>query len=126
MQVAGGGGGANFYSGECVYANAYESRAQPLQIGCSVRVTRCLRAPVPARISLGGSKLVQPQRFSFVLSNDKAIVVHVAQAALRLIQVLRCSELIQRNRLGYILRKASFTTPIQPAERVLPVSAALP
>ena len=39
-------GGANFYSGACV--NAYESRAQPLQNGCSVRGTCCLCAPVPA------------------------------------------------------------------------------
>jgi hypothetical protein len=77
-------------------------------------------------MSLGGSKLVQPQRFSVVLSNAKASVVHVALAALRLIKVLRCSEPIQRNRLGVIPRNASFTPPIKQAEHALPVSAALP
>ena len=78
------------------------------------------------RMSLGGSKLAQPQRFGIILSNAIAIVVHAAQAALRPIKVLRCSKPIQRNSLGVILRNASCTTPIQPAERVLPVSAALP
>ena len=161
-----GGGGANFYSGACVYVcvcvcmyvcvhmcvyvNEYESRAQPPISGCSVRVTRCLCAPVPANgcglvvanaltvlvtetdhvqccmMSLGGSKLVPPQRFSVVLSNAMAIEVHVAQAPLRPIKVLRCSQPIQRNSLGVIPRNASFTILIQPAERVLPVSAALP
>jgi hypothetical protein len=48
VQVAGGGGGANFYYGACVCMNEHESRAQPLQSVCSVRVTRCLCAPVPA------------------------------------------------------------------------------
>ena len=139
-----------FYSGACVYVNEYESRAQPLQSGCSFRVTRCLCAPVPAngfglvftnaltvlvtasdtvqccRKSLGGSKLVQPQRFSEVLCNTTAFRVHAAQVALRRIQVLRCSEPIKRNRLGVILRNASSTILIQPAERVLPVSADLP
>ena len=134
----------------CVHVNEHESRAQPLQSGCSVRVTRCLCAPVPAngfglvyrnastalvidsdieqccRISLGSSKLVQPQRFSVVLSNAKALVVHVAHAVLRPIKVLRCSEPIQLNSLGVILRNASCTMMIQPAEHVLPVSAALP
>jgi hypothetical protein len=123
-------GGANFYSGACVYVNEHESRAQPLQSGCSARVTRCLCTPVPAngfvlvftnastvlvtgsdieqccRMPLGGSKLVQPQRFSVVLSNAKAIVVHVAQAELRLIKVPRCSEPIKRNRV--------FVTPLAP------------
>ena len=134
---------------ECVYVNEYESRAQPLQSGCSVRVTRCLCAPVPAngfrlvftnaltilvtgsdidqccRMSLGGSKMAQPQRFSEVLSNAtaKAFVVHVAQAVLRLIKVLRCSQPIQRKSLGVILRNASI---IKIAERALPVSAAFP
>ncbi len=75
---------------------------------------------------MGGSKLVPPQRFSVVLSNAKAIVVHAAQAVLRPIQVLRCSEPIQRSSLGLILRKASFTEVIELAEHVLPVSAALP
>ena len=113
-------------------------------------VTSCLCAPVPAnrfgliftnastvlvkdsdieqcnRMSLGGSKLVQPQRFSEVLSNAMAIVVHAAQVPLRPIQVLHCSEPKQRKSLGVILRNASCTMPIQPAERVLPVSAALP
>ena len=143
--------GANFYSGEYVCVNEHESRTQLVQSGCSVRVTRCLCAPVPAngfglvcrnasltvlvtksdieqccRMSLGGSKLVQPQRFSLVLSNAKALVVHVAQAALCPIKVLRCSQPIQRKSLGAILRNASFTPPIKPAERALPVSAALP
>ena len=75
---------------------------------------------------MGGSKQVQPQRFSVVLSNAKAFVVHVAQAALRLIEVLRCSQPIQRKSLGVIPRNASSTNLIQQAERVLPVSAALP
>ena len=43
MQVAGGGGGAKFYSGACVYANEYESRAQPTQSGCSVSDCEWLR-----------------------------------------------------------------------------------
>jgi hypothetical protein len=76
-------------------------------------------------MSLGGSKLVPPQRFSVVLSNAKASSVHEAQHALRLIQVLRCSQTIKHNRLGVILR-TSLTMPKQLAERVLPVSAALP
>ena len=142
--------GANFYSGARVYVNEYESRAQPLQSGCSVRVTRCLCAPVPAnglglvftnastalvkasdieqccRMFLGGGKLVQPQPFSVVLNNAKAIGVHEAQVVLRPNKVLRCSQPIQRKRLGIILRNASFTSPIQHAERKLPVSAALP
>ena len=139
-----------FYSGASVYVNEYESRAQPLQSGCSFRLTRCSCAPVPAngfdlvftnaytelvtasdivqccRMSLGGSKLEQPQRFSEVVSYAMACVVHVAQAPLRLIKVLRCSQPIQRNSLGVILRNASCTMMIQPAEHVLPVSAALP
>jgi hypothetical protein len=77
-------------------------------------------------MSLGGSKLVQPQRFSEVYSNAMALVVHEAQSELRLIEVLRCSQPIQRNSLGVILRNASFTMLIKLAERVLPVSAALP
>ncbi len=59
--------------------------------------------------SLGGSKLVPPQRFSVVLSNAMAIEVHVAQAPLRPIKVLRCSQPIQSKSLGVILRNASFT-----------------
>ena len=157
-----GGGGANFYSGACVYVcvyvcvhvcvyvNEYESRAQPAQRGCSFRKTCCLCAPVPSngfrlvftkastelatfsdpvhciRMSLGGSKLVQPQRFSVVSSNAIAIIVHAAQAVLRPIKVLRCSQPKKRKSLGVILRNASFTILIKPAERVLPVSAALP
>ena len=152
--MAGGGCGANFYSGACVYVcvyvNEHESRAQPLQSVCSCRFTCCLCTPVPAngfrlvftnaytvlvkvsdhvqccRMSLGGSKLEQPQRFSEVLSNAIACVVHDAQPALRLIKVLRCSEPIQRKSLGEILRKGSYTRLIQPAEHVLSVSAALP
>ena len=117
--------------GARVYVNEYESRAQPLQSGCSVRVTRCLCAPVPAnglglvftnastalvkasdieqccRMFLGGGKLVQPQPFSVVLNNAKAIGVHEAQVVLRPIKVLRCSQPIQRKRLGVILLKSS-------------------
>ena len=77
-------------------------------------------------MSLGGSKLEQPQRFSAVLSNAIAIVVHAAQGTLRRSKVLRCSEPIQRKSLGGILRNASYTTVIQHAEHELPVSAALP
>jgi hypothetical protein len=43
------------------------------------------------RLSLGGSKLVQPQRFSEVLGDAEAIEVHVTQSELRLIKCLRCS-----------------------------------
>ena len=126
------------------------SRAQPLQPVCSIRVTRCLGAPVPAtgchlaltntmtflvtesdieqccRMSLGGSKLVPPQRFSEVLSNAFANVVHAAQHALCAIKALRCSQPIKRNRLGDILRKSSCTAIMQQAERELAVSAAPP
>ncbi len=77
-------------------------------------------------MSLGGSKLVPPQRFSAVLNNASAIVVHVAQAALCAIKALRCSQPIKRNRLGVILRKSSSTKIMQLAERVLAVSAAPP
>ena len=149
MQVA-SGGGANIYSGARVYVNEHESRAQPTQSVCSVSISSCLCAPVPAngcglvfrnastelvkasdieqcyRMSLGGSKLVQPQRFSVVLSNALAYVVHLAQVPLRLIKVLRCSEPKQRKSLGSIPRNASYTILVQLAERVLPVSAALP
>ena len=113
-------------------------------------VTRCLGAPVPAngfrnvysntatvlvtdsdivqccRISLGGSKLVPPQRFSLVLSNAIAIVVHVAQSELCAIKALRCSQPIKRNRLGVIPRKSSFTITMKIAECELPVSASPP
>ena len=75
---------------------------------------------------LGGSKLVQLQRFSGVFSNAMAMVVHAPQVALRPIKVLRCSQPIQRNRLGEILRNASSTILIQRAEHVRPVSAAIP
>ena len=75
---------------------------------------------------MGGSKPVQPQRCSEVFSNAKACFVHVAQAVLRLIKVLRCSQPIKHNRLGVILRNASYSMLIEHAERVLPVSAALP
>ena len=75
---------------------------------------------------MGSSKLVPPQRFSIVFINAKAFVVHVAQAALPPIKVLRCSEPIQRNRLGVILRNASCTKMMQHAEQLLPVAAALP
>ncbi len=77
-------------------------------------------------MALGGSKLVQPQRFSVVLSNAMAYTVHEAQAVLCPIKVLRCSQPIQRKSLGVILRNASCTIVTQLAERVLPVSAALP
>ena len=116
----------------------------------SCTATRCSGAPVPAngfghvysntetflvtgsdqeqccRMSLGGSKQVPPQRFSAVLSNATAIEVHVAQAALCLIKALRCSQPIKRNRLGIIPRKSSSAPMMQPAERDLAVSAALP
>jgi len=62
------------------------------------------------RMSLGGSKLEQPQRLSEVLSYAMAIVVHVAQAVLRPIKVLRCSQPIQRNSLGVILRQSLLTS----------------
>ena len=77
-------------------------------------------------MALSGSKLVQPQRFSVVFGNAKAMVVHVAKMPLRPIKVLRSSEPIKRNRLGAIRRNASLTTVMQLAEYVLPVSAALP
>jgi hypothetical protein len=117
------------------------SRAQLLQPVCSVSVTRCLGAPVPAngfrhvcsntctalvtasdpvkccRMSLGGSKLVPPQRFSVVLSNAPAKVVHGTQAALCRIKALRYSQPIQRDRFGVILRKVSSTVKMQHAER---------
>ena len=41
-------GAAQAFILACVYVNEYDSRAQPLQISCSARVTRCLCAPVPA------------------------------------------------------------------------------
>ena len=75
---------------------------------------------------MGGSKMVPPQRFSVVLSNAITFVVHVAQAELCLIKALRCSQPIKRNRLGIIPRKASSAPMMQPAERDLAVSAALP
>ena len=125
-------------------------RAQPLQFVCRIQ-SRCLCAPVPAngfvlvfrntstatvvqdtdieqccRMSLGGSKLVQPQRFMVVLMNAMAFVVHAAQVALRLIKVLCCSEPKQANRLGVILLNAYSTRTKQHAEHALPVSAALP
>ena len=56
------------------------------------------------RMSLGGSKLVPPQRCSVVLSNAKANVVHVAQLVLCAIKTLRCSQPIKRNRFGEISR----------------------
>ena len=58
--------------------------------------------------------------------NAKAFVVHVAQAEMRIVKVLRCSQPIQRKSLGVILRNASRTTVVHLAEHVLPVSAALP
>ena len=77
-------------------------------------------------MSLGGSKLEPPQRFSVILSNAFTMVVHGAKNALCLIKALRCSQPIQRNRLGFILRKSSFTVIMQPAECELTVSAAPP
>ena len=126
------------------------SRTQPPQSSYSVSVTRCLGAPVPAngfglaltntltfrvtgsdtvqckRMSLGGSKLVPPQRFSVVFSNAIAMVVHVAQAVLCAIKALRCSQPMKRKRLGVILRKSSSAKMMQLAVRVLAVSAAPP
>ena len=66
------------------------------------------------------------RRADWAACTAKAIVVHVAQAALRLIKVLRCSQPIQRKSLGVIQRNASWTIPIKQAEHVRPVSAALP
>jgi len=87
-----GGGGGSY---RCV-----SSRAQPVQRVCSERVTRCLRAPVPATCCrhvcsntkpavvtvsdpvqrfgkpLRGCKLVQPQRLSEVWSNARAKAVN--------------------------------------------------
>ena len=121
-----------------------------MQMEYSAIVTRCLRAPIPAksfglvfrnastfvvtfsnavqcfRMSLGGSKLPPPQRFSVVLSNASAMEVHVAQVELCLIKALRCSQPIKRSRLGAILRKSSLTPIMQLAERELTVSAAPP
>ena len=75
---------------------------------------------------MGGSKLVQPQRFSVVLSYAKATAAHPAQGDLRPIKVLRCRQPIQHKSLGVILRNASFTMLIQLTEHALPVFAALP
>ena len=126
------------------------SRAQPLHRVCSGRATRCLCAPVPAtsfglvfsntstflvtvsdmeqciRMSLGGSKLVPPQRFSAVFSDAKAMVVDVAQAVLCAIKALRCSQPKKCNRLGVILRSSPSTHTMHRTERVLAVSAAPP
>ena len=77
-------------------------------------------------MSLGGSKLIPPQRFSVVSSNAIAAVVHGTQSVLSRIKALRCSQPIQRKRLGVILRKPSFAEVMQLAERVLTVSAAPP
>jgi hypothetical protein len=144
----------HFYSGACVHVNKHESREQLTQSEFSCSVTRCVCAPEPANgfrlvstnastvlvtlsdteqcctVSLGGSKPVQLQRCNAVSSNAAtATFVHDAKAPLRLIEVLRCSEAIQRNRLGAILLNRSHTIPptipVQPAERVLPVFAAL-
>jgi hypothetical protein len=56
---------------------------------------------------LGGSKLEQPQRFSVILITAIAIEVHDAQAALCFIKALRCSQPINRNRLGAIMHKSA-------------------
>jgi hypothetical protein len=93
-------------------------------IGCTTNLVTASDTDQCRRISLGGSKLVPPQRFSVVSSN--AIAFLVPQPVLRLGKVLRCSQPIQRNRLGMILRNVSFAEIIQPAKHVLPVSAALP
>ena len=59
------------------------------------------------KISLGGSKLVPPQRFSIVSSN--AIVVHVTEQELCSVKTLCCSQPIKRNRSGVLFRKSSCT-----------------
>ena len=73
---------------------------------------------------MGGSKVVQPQRFSAVLSNAVSTVVHDAQAVLCRIKAMRCSQPINRNRLGVILRKSPYTPTMQLAERDQTVFAA--
>ena len=78
------------------------------------------------RMSLGGSKLEPPQRFSVVLSNAVKGIVHVAKTVLCLVKALRCSQPIKRKPLGDILRKSSFNPTMHLAERVLTVSAAPP
>ena len=75
-------------------------------------------------MSLGGSKVVPPQRFSVVMSNAVSTVVQGAQSVLCRIKALRCSKPIKRNRLGVILRKSAYTPTMQPAERELTVFAA--
>ena len=85
-----------------------------------------LRRAQCLRMSLGGSKVVPPQRFSVVVSNAVSTVVQDAQSVLCRIKALRCSQPIKRNRLGVIPRKSSCTVTMQLAERVLAVSAAHP
>ncbi len=123
---------------------------KPFKFNCSVRVTRCMCASVPVhgfcivlrntptalvtesdleqciRVSLGASKLVPPQRLSFVKSNTPAIAIHVAHHALCHIKALLSSLLIKRNRLCVIHRKSFCTAKMKPADRELAVSAAQP
>ncbi len=76
---------------------------------------------------MGGSKLEPPQRFNVVSSNALATVVQKAKFVLCVIKALRCSQLIQRKRLGVIHSKSSsFNPTMQLAERVLTVSATPP
>ena len=76
---------------------------------------------------MGGSELEQTQPFSVVLGySTNAIGVEAAELSLCRIKALHCSQPIKRSRLGSILRKSSLTIRMQQAERVLPVSAALP
>jgi hypothetical protein len=64
---------------------------------------------------LGGSNIVQSQRFITVFVNARAIEVHVAQLVLCPIKALRCSQ----TKTGNCIRWAQMLT-----ERELTVSAA--
>ncbi len=44
------------------------------------------------RIALGGSKLIPTLRFSDVLGNSKAVIMHLAELKLSHIKALPCSE----------------------------------
>ena len=74
-------------------------------------------------MSLGSSKLVQPQRFGVVFSNIYAIVVHATKLYEGIIKALCSSQPKKRNRLGQILRNlAIYILPL--TKYVLTVFAA--
>ena len=127
------------------------SRAQLLQLACSVSIACCLGAPVPVdgfrhvcsntatalvtdsnliqcqRISLGGGKVQQPQPFSAVLNNAPTNADNSAQMALCRIKALSFSKPSKRNLLvarGRGPLQPSSTTCMQLTERELAVSAA--